>query len=353
MESLYISCVNFNGFLKSTLEKKWEIYAPLKVMDSIRFEKIIDPAAFGGIIFDGVRTDQSVKSFFFHTKEIVATIPKSSISPVKFEKRIIMGVKGCDLHALKVFDKAYYEEGIIPEPFYKERRESTYVISSDCGYSLDSCFCTLLDSKPYPTEGFDLNFSTLKDGFIVEVGSNKGEELIKEMGESGAVLSDVTPVQMEEQKSNRDTLTKKLEEANREFQIPKKFDELCKIAFGSKIWKELADNKCVQCNGCLHICPTCYCFLLYDAKKDNLSERVRIWDACINAGYARVAGGANPRPTLQSRLRHRFFHKFLYFVQNFNMYACSGCGRCFKVCPGKIEIRETFRDINKEVKVKR
>ena len=348
MKSLYISHSNFNGFLKSILEKKWEVYAPVNVMDSIRFERIIEPAAFGGIIFDGIRTDQPVKSFFFHTKETVATLPKSSISPVKFEKRIIVGVKGCDLHALKVFDKAYYEEGIIPEPFYKERRESTYIISSDCGYSLDSCFCTLLDSKPYPTEGFDLNLSMLNDGFIIEVGSIKGEELIEEMRKS-TVLSDVTPTQTEEQKSKRDGLTKKLEETNGEFEIPKKFDELCKIGFDSTVWKELADNKCVQCNGFLHICPTCYCFLLYDKKNGDIYERTRIWDACINTGYARVAGGANPRPTLQSRLRHRFFHKFLYFVQNFNMYACSGCGRCFKVCPGKIEIRQTFKDISKKV----
>lgn len=349
MKNLYISHSNLTGFLKSILEKKWEVYAPIKVMDSIRFEKVADPAALGGIIFDGVRADQPMKSFFFHTREVVATLPESPISPVKFKKRIIIGVKGCDLHALRVFDKAYYEEGIVPEPFYKARRESTYVISSDCGYSLDSCFCTLLGSKPYPAEGFDLNLSMLGDGFVVEVGSGRGGELVEEMRKSGAVLPDVTQTQTEEQKNKRSELTKKIEEANREFEIPKKFDELCRIAFDSAVWTELADNKCVQCNGCLHICPTCYCFLLYDKNKEGAFERIRIWDACINAGYARVAGGANPRPTLQSRLRHRFFHKFLYFVQNFNMYACSGCGRCSRVCPGKIEIRETFKDINKQL----
>lgn len=363
MESFYTSHSDFNRFLKSILEKKWEVYAPIKVMDSIHFEKIADPTAIGGIIFDGVRADQPVKSFFFHTKETVATmplrqvaveatLPESPISPVKFKKRIIIGAKGCDLHALRVFDKAYYEEGIVPEPFYKARRESVYIISSDCGYSLDSCFCTLLGSKPYPEEGFDLNLSMLNDGFVVEVGSDKGEELIEEMRKSGAVLSDVTQTQIEEQKNKRSELTKRIEETNREFEIPKKFDELCRIAFDSTVWTELADNKCVQCNGCLHICPTCYCFLLYDKKNGDIYERMRIWDACINAGYARVAGGANPRPTLQSRLRHRFFHKFLYFVQNFNMYACSGCGRCFKVCPGKIEIRQTFKDISEKSKVK-
>lgn len=347
MESLYTSHSNFSGFLKSILDKKWEIYAPVKVMDSICIEKIVDPATLGGIIFDGVRADQPLKSFFFHTKEIVATLPKSSINPVKFKKRVIIGAKECDLHALKVFDKAYCEEGIIPEPFYKERRESTYIISSDCGYTLDSCFCTLLGSKPYPTEGFDLNLSMVTDGFIIEIGSDKGKELMEEIRKSGAVLLEPTFMQSEEKKNRREELTKKLEKANKEFEIPNKFDKLCKIAFDSTVWKDLADNKCVQCNGCLHVCPTCYCFLLYDNKKDSLSERIRIWDACINTGYARVAGGANPRPTLESRLQHRFFHKFLYFVQNFDMFACSGCGRCFKACPGKIEIRQTFKDIAK------
>jgi len=351
MKNLYIVQSDFGRFLRFILEKKWEIYAPIYAGDTLRLERVVDPAIIDMIVIDGVRVDQPLKSFFFPAKEKVATLPESEIKPARFEKRIIIGAKGCDLHALKVFDRAYYEEGIVPEPFYKERRESTCIIASDCGYSLDSCFCTLLGAKPYPVDGFDLNLSAVEGGFVIEVGSEKGEGLIDEMKKSGSAVSEASSRQLEARDRKREELTEKIAGINREFEIPQKFDQLCRIGFDSEVWKELAENKCVQCNGCLHICPTCYCFLLYDKMTNNISERIRIWDACINTGYARVAGGANPRPTLQSRLRHRFFHKFLYFVQNFNMYACSGCGRCFRVCPGKIEIRETFRDISKKAKV--
>ena len=350
MKTFFLTQPDLIKFLSSMPGKGWELFAPFRVMDSIRLERINDASRLGEIVFDGVRADQPMKSFFFYTKETVASLPRSAVNPQKPVKRLIVGAKGCDLHALKVFDKAYLEEGIVPEPFYQERRQSTYIISSDCGYYLDSCFCALLGSKPYPVDGFDLNLSSTDGGFVMDVGSDKGDELIEEMGRSGVSISEVLSQQIDARNRKRDELAKRLAEANKEFEVPKKLNDLCRLAFDSEVWKGLADEKCVQCNGCLHTCPTCYCFLLYDTKKQSISERVRIWDACINSGYGRVAGGANPRPTLQTRLRHRFFHKFLYFFDLFGMFACSGCGRCFGVCPGKIEIRDTFKQISSKVK---
>ena len=348
MKSFYTSNQDFAKFLAAIIEQEWELYSTVKEKDSINFKLISNASEIGNIVFGSVRANQPFKSFFFNTREQVASLPKTEVNPVKFKNRLVLNIKECDLHALKVFDKAYYEEGSIPEPFYKERREKTFLASSDCGYSIDSCFCTVVGGTPYPREGFDINLSQVKGGFVIEVANEKGEQLLKEIKKAGALVQTPQPYQIEEQKSNRRELTKKIEEANKEFEVPKKYDELCKKGLDAQVWKDLTDKKCVQCNGCLNICPTCYCFLLYDKNKDGIMERMRVWDACINSGYARVAGGASPRPTLASRLRHRFFHKFLYYYELFGMYACSGCGRCANVCPGKIEIRQTFKDMSKE-----
>jgi len=327
------------------LGKGCELFAPFRVMDSIRLEKINDASKLGEIVLDGVRADQPMKSFFFYTKETVAILPKSAANPNKPVKRLIVGAKGCDLHALKAFDKAYLEEGIVPEPFYQERRQSTYIIGSDCGYCLDSCFCTLLGSKPFPVEGFDLNLSSADGGFVMDVGSDKGEELIDEMGRSGISVSEVLSQQIDARNRKRDELTKRLAEANKEFEVPKKFDDLCRLAFNSEVWKGLADEKCVQCNGCLHTCPTCYCFDMADTINLDMKtgSRNRSWDSCQFESFAAVAGGENFRAERAERQRHRFYRKFKYPLNKFYRSFCTGCGRCTRTCMAKISLKDTLK----------
>jgi len=108
------------------------------------------------------------------------------------------------------------------------------------------------------------------------------------------------------------------------------------------MWEEEA-KACVECGACTLICPTCHCFLLYDQKDEARMARLRVWDSCMFKGYARVAGGANPRPKLWMRLRNRFDKKFDYFPKVADFYACTGCGRCISACPAKIDIRKVLK----------
>ncbi|MEO0078746.1 MAG: 4Fe-4S dicluster domain-containing protein, partial [candidate division WOR-3 bacterium] len=102
---------------------------------------------------------------------------------------------------------------------------------------------------------------------------------------------------------------------------------------------------CVECYGCLMGCPTCYCFLLYDRAKEAGLERTRVWDACYEAAYARVGGGANPRAEFLRRFANRFDCKFNQFRNDHGFYACSGCGRCYRACMGKIDIRKVLAEL--------
>jgi ferredoxin len=114
---------------------------------------------------------------------------------------------------------------------------------------------------------------------------------------------------------------------------------------------------CVECGGCNLICDTCHCFLLADrppqpGQSDATAQKIRVWDSCLYANYARVAGGANPLKHRAQRLRNRFAKKFDFFVDVLKMPACCGCGRCIEVCPGKIDIREVLKSLAQHYKAK-
>ncbi|MCK5557195.1 MAG: 4Fe-4S dicluster domain-containing protein, partial [Candidatus Hydrogenedentes bacterium] len=93
-------------------------------------------------------------------------------------------------------------------------------------------------------------------------------------------------------------------------------------------------------------CPTCHCFLLYDQKGQENFERLKVWDACVYAGYSRMAGGGTPRPFLVERFRHRYVHKFDQIVERHGIEGCSGCGRCIEACPGNIDMRKVFKALD-------
>ena len=90
------------------------------------------------------------------------------------------------------------------------------------------------------------------------------------------------------------------------------------------------------------ICPACHCFILMDQKTENGFEKLRMWDSCLLASFAKVAGGANPRKLLAQRMRNRFDKKFNFFPDVIGKFGCTGCGRCIEACPGKIDIREVL-----------
>ena len=81
-------------------------------------------------------------------------------------------------------------------------------------------------------------------------------------------------------------------------------------------WEEVG-NRCLECGGCVYVCPACNCFTVTDRKTGpDTVERVRIWDACALDGFTRMAGGHNPRKAVHDRRNRRFFRKLAhYFVQ--------------------------------------
>lgn len=281
--------------------------------------------------FEKIRTAENIKHFFFPSRDVVAAFPDDTHK--KAPKQYIVGVKNCDLRGVDVYDRVFLQWEPV-DPIYQQRRENTVIISADCPQPEDCCFCNLVGLTPYGEGVSDINITPVSAGLLFEVLTERGKAVL-------SMTKDLFTEAGKEHEKERDAVRKKavkklstINEQTFKNGIEKRIDT------ASSETKRDARNDCVECHSCLHICPTCYCFLLSDYKRGKDVERVRTWDTCYYAAYARVGGGANPRSTLDDRFWNRFECKFNYFKQYEGFYACSGCGRCFRGCSAKIDIRE-------------
>lgn len=339
--SYFLKSDKVPDFLK-VLAADFSVYVPRKINETIHYG-LFDPdrGEKEGIIFGGIRATEPLKSFFFPAQEKLGTYFGGGKE--EEEKPLaIAGAKSCDLHSLKIFD-LIFGEGDFLDPTYVARREKSLIVASDCSSFAETCFCLLVDVNPYPEKGFDIGLSEVDGGFVVAAGTEKGRKI---MEKNSGLFSSAEAEKIQEVERRRKKVKEELEQALKEYQIKVPWHELLRKNFASPVWKETTKT-CVECGGCVLSCPTCYCFLLSDEQKKGGFERKRTWDSCQYAGFARVAGGANPRKKLAERLRHRYLHKFDYLKESYDLYACTGCGRCIAACMGKIDMRKVFVDLAK------
>jgi ferredoxin len=327
--------------LLKKISERFDVYVPKEIEDNLHYESF-NPDSVEDIIYQQIRSVQPLKTFFFPAQEKVASFP-SALAQEDKKPYCLVGVKRCNLESFKVLDFVF-KEGDFIDAGYKKLRDENLIIASDCSTFKETCFCLALGIEPYPQENFDLNIARIEEGFIVEIGSSKGRNLVDE---NSLLFQEATEDDAEKRKLARENLVEQLRKHIHLQGIPAResLHDIVKKSFNSDVWKEEVKT-CVECGGCNHICPACHCFILYERKgvKD-ASERLKIWDSSQYPGFARVAGGANPRKKRFMRLRNRFIKKFVFFPEVLGTFGCTGCGRCIEVCPAKIDIREVLKKL--------
>jgi len=331
----YINKADWEKFLSQIL-RSYRIYAPQWVSDDLAYQ-VLAPENINKVIYGTYRPVQPFKTFF--------SLPQEKVTEVtpQVQKMMVLEVKNCDLKALSVMDKIFLEGDFI-DPFYRERREKTLIISSDCYQPKDTCFCALLDNNPFPERGFDLNLSPVDIGFLLEVGSSKGESFIAPIRED---LKEAPSDLMEKREKKRKGARDRVVEINSKFKTRSPFPSIVREQYVSPVWEEVTKT-CVECGACTNICPSCYCFLLVDTRDEGKFPKVKFWDSCQHTGFGRVAAGINPRAKLYERLRNRYLCKYEYRPENFGIVACTGCGRCVEACQGKIDKREVIKKLSEK-----
>ena len=277
----------------------------------------------GIIDIRGHRTALPIKYFFYP--------PQENLTEKKRRPAIVFGARGCDVRGLQLLKKIYLDD---PEDTYF--RKDILIFSSDCTSAHPNCFCTVLGDKPWGESGFDLNFSGVGEGFVVESGSERGKKIIEE---NAAWFRDVSGRQEQERSSARAGIEEQVKKQNKNVLVD--LNKLKDKAEKDTAVFESRGKTCVSCSACTTICPACFCFFLSEGEEN----KIRYADSCQLPGFARVAGGANPRKEITSRFKHRFLCKFSYRPEMNGMKGCTGCGRCIDGCQGKINFRDVLIEV--------
>ena len=324
-------------------DEHFNIFGPVAREDYSEFSLIENPSDIDLTLRNtvispkGIMFPQSMTMLEFDLKDKIPTLKV----PVENNKRLIIGIRPCDVHGILAFDPTFDSE--FSDPFYKTARANTFLVGLACNEPDLNCFCQSMSSGPFDGTGMDILMVELESTFIFYIYTASGEKLLKVASE---LFTEPTPEQLtqvdELKKRTHQASTRKVETNN----VPEKMGKI----FEDDYWLKIA-QRCLGCGICTYLCPTCYCFDITDEKWGITGKRMRNWDSCMYSEYTVHASGYNPRPARMNRLRNRFYHKFKYYPDLYNMFGCTGCGRCVRHCPVNIDIIDVINGV-KGVEVK-
>jgi sulfhydrogenase subunit beta (sulfur reductase) len=328
--SLFASKDDLIRWLDSLLQERI-IVAPVRVQGQTMFQPV---SKVEEIAFDFDNTTLSPKGWFLPPTETLFSVQRDDgqveLVPTLAERdAVLFGLHPCDAKGIALIDKPFLQDP--GDALYRDRRSRTALIGLACRQALPECFCTSMGSAPDDPSNVDILLTEVEDGYIVQAVTEKGKALLpKGLAEYKGKVP--TPPKLQA------VPTTEVISAMREL-------------FNDSYWEQVGD-RCLHCNICAYVCPTCYCFDMRDYTDKGKVERVRSWESCQSPGFSLTAGGYDPRTTKGERLRQRFYHKFLYFPEQFQDVACVGCGRCVRDCPVNIDIREVISDLQQVMEAK-
>jgi ferredoxin len=361
----YLDRDAFDGLLRSIADAGYELIGPTVrdgaiVLDAIEGAGDL-PAGVGeeqgpgtyrltsrddDRVFGWAHGPDAGKRYLFPAREELSTVSRDSgmrAIPAPEDERpfAFIGLRSCDLHAIAVQDRVFMDV----DPRYRRRREGALFVGVNCGDPGETCFCVSMGTGPRCTTGFDLALTELDDGFVVEVGTDRGERLLEQVETREATPGEAEqPERVTAEAAGR--MGRRLETSD----LP---DLLYRNA-GHPRWEEVAD-RCLACTNCTMVCPTCFCHDVVDgvSLSGDVATRTREWASCFSQEHS-WAAGASVRTSRASRYRQWLTHKFASWIDQYGTSGCVGCGRCITWCPVGIDVTEEIEAIritDGEVKV--
>ncbi len=249
-------------------------------------------------------------------------------------KELIFGVRPCDASALAMLDMVF-KDGY-QDPYYLSRRKNTLLVGLSCTNPYDSCFCTSLGSTPSDSSNVDLMVTDIGDSFFIEEVTEAGQELIAKTSGLEKVTEADDAGAKEVKDASYQKVTKKIDTTDIANKLHSCFEN-------QDHWEKVA-AKCISCGICTFLCPTCYCFDISDELTKKQGARLRSWDSCAFPVYTKMPM-ENPREEKWRRVRQKVCHKYEFYPMNFGVIACTGCGRCIRLCPVNWDITQTLASL--------
>ena len=271
--------------------------------------------------------------------EFSAPSAEAAKTKPKPKKYAFFGVKPCELEAILIQDKVFLGSPAA-DPTYKGVREQLFIVAASCTRASGTCFCASMNTGPKARGGFDLALTEVvgkqQHYFVVETGTKRGAEIMKELGHRAADPREVDESAKRVQKA-RDEMGRQMETAYLRDLLLKNLEH--------PRWDEVA-RRCLTCANCTLVCPTCFCSTVEETTdlSGQVAERHRRWDSCFTMDFSYIHGGCI-RSSGKSRYRQWITHKLASWNDQFGSSGCVGCGRCITWCPVGIDITEEVRAI--------
>jgi ferredoxin len=323
-----------------TLRSEYRVFGPVREKDQAIFKEI---SSSGELFIEYASTMLSPgKMFIYKPKEDILrfrmedTLSIEECSP-EIEKQVIVGIHSCDIHAILYLDKTFL--GAFTDPYYKARRDNSFLIALNCMQVSENCFCSSVGTGPHlkAQSGYDIVLTDFEEDYLVELKSARSFELFNLKGKKAG------PGVWKGKSKKEESLLKSF----KKIIDVKGIDDLFMKNLDHHVWAETADERCLSCSNCVMVCPTCFCYDIVDEMSMDLTEvrRFRQLDACQDLRFAAVHGG-NFRGTRASRLRQFVMHNLNYTSQ-YGLIKTVGCGRCITWCPTKIDLTEMAKEIQR------
>jgi len=294
--------------------------------------------------FDVIPGQHSWKQFLFPSRLDLFVMHKTGKnwqlerSDPNTRSLAFIGVRGCELAAIQVQDKAFIRADY-HDPIYQAQRQKVFILAVDCLHPAGTCFCVSMGTGPSPKDAFDLRLTELDNVFLITIGSELGRTImsgIRHEAASAFVMSSAEHgIEQAAQNMGRTLDTSDLPNVILDNLDHPEWDNVAK--------------RCLSCANCTSVCPTCFCWDAVDRLDLNgtKTHRSRVWDSCFNPDYSYQAGG-NTRPNIRSRYRQWLSHKLGTWLEQYGTSGCVGCGRCITWCPAGIDLTEEIPALRKE-----
>lgn len=323
--------------LVTALIDQGPLYAPVRDDRGVNFQSIRSPLA---VTLDFYNSVLSPKAVFFPQSEDLISYrlgrgePTAKTTPLPTAQTILLGVRPPDAYSFFLMDELFLGSGIV-DPYWQSRRDLTVVIGypfiNQTPDAVD--FYSSLGISATDTRGSDI-FLIKKNGELLFKGlTEKGNSLL---AKQAALFTEATG---DDEQYYLAALAQGAAIVTRNLDCdPKRTASKLENLFAdTAFWEQMA-AACISCGTCTFVCPTCHCFDIADENIFRDGVRRRFWDACMFTDFTLEASGHNPRSRVYQRLRQKVCHKYSYYIRNFGVISCVGCGRCTRSCPVNIDI---------------
>ena len=289
----------------------------------------------GSNYFDYVVGPGSLKRFLFPPQVEVLqslslhgsfqfTAPKPPPQPLA-----VIGVRACDLAAVRILDRVLLE-GPASDADYRARRQSLFVLAVNCARPAATCFCASMNSGPAVTEGADLALFELPTHFVLEVGSERGGEVLSAIKWRPCSTREVAEAQQVPRQAEK--------HLSRALPSRERVRDLLRADLEHEHYDEIA-QRCLACSNCTMSCPTCFCSSIHDTSdlSGEMCTRERLWASCFTDDHSYMNSGT-VRKSIRARYRQWLTHKLSSWIDQFGTSGCVGCGRCITWCPVGIDL---------------